>query len=96
MEDEHTDVNLVCDNYNLLRDAIERKEIELVHYLVVSCGADLDFSFSQVEVLGCHRRKECTLFELLRDSKYLTPKEDSLKQEVLNFYFNHTEKGGEQ
>jgi ankyrin repeat protein len=96
MEDERTDVNLVCDNYNLLREAIESKEIELVHYLVTSCGADLDFSFPEVEMLGCHRRKKCTLFDLLRDSEYQTPKEDSLKQEVLNFYFNHTEKGGEQ
>lgn len=96
MEDERTDVNLVCDNYNLLRDAIESKEIELVHYLVTSCGADLDFSFPEVEMLGCYRRKKCTLLDLLRNSKYLTPKEDSLKQEVINFYFNHSEKGGNQ
>lgn len=96
MEDERTDVNIICDNYTLLREAIERKEIELVYYLVISCGADLDFSFPQVEMLGCHRRKKCTLIDLLRDSKYQTPKEDSLKQEVIKYYSILIEKGGEQ
>ncbi len=96
MEDRRTNVNIVCDNYTLLREAIEDKEIELVHYLVTACGADLDFSFPQAEMLGCHRRKKCTLFDLLQNSKFQTSKEDSLKQEVINFYFNHTGKGGEQ
>lgn len=93
MEDERTDVNIVCDQYTLLREAIERKQIELVHYLVVSCGADLDFSFPHVETLGCPRCKKCSLYELLQNTEYQACWNDSLKQEVLNYYSNHRGKG---